>query len=588
LSSTETFPEPIPNRKTRRTTLIVYFSLAALTWGVFGQTIGHDFVAYDDQNYVYGNPEITAGITAHGFIAAFTKAHARNWHPLTTLSQMLDCQIFGLNPAGHHLVNVLLHTAAVLLLFSVLQGMTGAVWRSAFVAAVFAVHPLRAESVAWISERKDVLSGVFFMLTLAAYAHYVRRPSLRRYLCVALAFSLGLMSKPMLVTLPLLLLLVDYWPLNRFRRNGSTTSASPTTTVVEKLPLLLLSIICGAATLIVQRATIDYSNQLPLSARLSNAVISYIIYVGQLLWPAKLAVLYPYGNNYLPAAAVALGFTAIVAITVLTITLRQRFPYLFVGWFWYLTCLVPVIGFVQVGLQSHADRYTYLPHIGLIISITWATTAILKRINVGREVMIASATLVVALLAWRGWTQTTSWKNTESLWCHVLAVAPENEVAHYNIAEDLRARNDLDGAIAHYEAALKSFQNAIPVQCQLNPAIVHNALGNAFAQKNLFPEAETQYRLAITLQPDFADAHSNLGSVLAREGEFTEAIGEYETALRIPPEDAASHVRLANLLLLTGHDYLAMAHYRRAVEIAPNSADVKNAFAWALARETPP
>ena len=587
MNSRKTFSELLPGADRRYAIVFVYVMLAALTWSVFGQTIGHDFVAYDDQNYVYGDPDITAGITARGFIAAFTKAHARNWHPLTTLSQMLDCQVFGLNPAGHHLVNVLLHTAAVLLLFSVLQGMTGAVWRSAFVAAVFAVHPLRAESVAWIAERKDVLSGVFFMLTLAAYAHYVRRPSLKRYLYVALAFSLGLMSKPMLVTLPLLLLLLDYWPLNRFKDNGSTASASPTTTVVEKLPLLLLSVISGAATLIVQRATIDYSNQLSFSARLSNAVISYIIYVGQLLWPAKLAGLYPYGSNYLPGVVVALGFIFIVAITVLIFTLRQRFPYLFVGWCWYLISLVPVIGLVQVGLQGHADRYTYLPHIGLIISITWATTAILKRITAGREVMIASATLVVALLAWRGWTQTTSWKNTESLWLHVLAVAPENEVAHYNIAEDLRARNDLDGAITHYEAALKPFQNAIPVQCQLNPAIVHNALGNAFAQKNLLVEAATQYRIAIASQPDFADAHSNLGTVLARQGELTEAIGEYETALRIPPEDAASHVRLANLLLLTGEDYLAMAHYRRAVEIAPNSPDVKNAFAWALARETP-
>jgi tetratricopeptide (TPR) repeat protein len=587
MNSRKTFSELLPGADRRYAIVFVYVMLAALTWSVFGQTIGHDFVAYDDQNYVYNNDEIAAGITARGIVAAFTEPHARNWHPMTTISHMLDCQIFGLDPAGHHLVNVLLHTATVLLLFSVLHGMTGALWRSAFVAAVFAVHPLRAESVAWIAERKDVLSGVFFMLTIAAYVYYVRRPSLKRYLCVALIFSFGLMSKPMLVTLPLLLLLLDYWPLNRFKGEPSISPKSLAIAALEKLPLLFLSAMSGATTLIVQRATIDYSNQVSFLARLSNAVVSYIIYAGQLIWPAKLVVLYPYTSNYVSGFSVAISFISIVAITILAIALRRQLPYLSTGWCWYLISLLPVIGLIQVGLQSHADRYTYLPQIGLVISLTWIGTDLLRAITKRRELLVASASLIVALLAWRGWIQTSTWKNTESLWHHVLAVAPANEVAHYNIAEELRSRNQLNGAIIHYQAALKSSQNAPTTHCQLNPAIIHNGLGNAFAQKSLYTDAMTQYRMAIMLQPDFADAHSNLAAMLVRAGELTQATAEYEIALGIPPEDAICHVRLGNLLLATGNDHLAIAHYRRAVEIDPNSVAVRNALAWALATQPP-
>src|ERR1700720_3561642 len=294
MNSPETSPNLSPNAGQRYLVLAIYVTLAALTWIGFGQTVGHEFLAYDDQTYVYENPQITSGITVHGVLAAFTHAHARNWHPITTISHMLDWQLFGLAPAGPHLVNVLLHTAAVLLLFSVWHGMTAALWRSAFVAAVFAIHPLRAESVAWIAERKDVLSGVFFMLTLATYVHYVRRPSVKRYLCTALVFTFGLMSKPILVTVPLLLLLLAYWPLNRFSCERLAWRSSAMVAIFEKLPLLLLSAISSAATLIVQKTTMDYSNQLPFMARLSNALISYVIYVRQMIWPVRLAVFYPH------------------------------------------------------------------------------------------------------------------------------------------------------------------------------------------------------------------------------------------------------------------------------------------------------
>src|ERR1700737_2003180 len=291
--------------------VLVSLALAALTWAVFGQTLGHGFVAYDDQTYVYQNPRITSGITLEGLSRAFTRAHARNWHPLTTISHMLDCQLFGLNPAGHHLTNVLLHTAAVLLLFSALYAMTGAMWRSVFVAAVFAIHPLRAESVAWVAERKDVLSALFFMLTLGAYFRYARKASLKRYLWVISFFALGLMSKPMLVTLPLVPLLLDYWPLARFQgqasarpndKGGAEKSylAVPQRLIVEKIPLLFLSLLSAIATLIAQRQTVGYSEQVPLTWRLSNGLVSYIAYIGQMIWPAKLAVFYPHAADSLP------------------------------------------------------------------------------------------------------------------------------------------------------------------------------------------------------------------------------------------------------------------------------------------------
>jgi tetratricopeptide (TPR) repeat protein len=566
----------------RYVVLLVYVMLAALTWIVFGQVLAHDFVAYDDQTYIYDNPRITAGVTVHGVVAAFTQPHARNWHPLTTISHMLDCQFFGLEPAGHHLINVLLHTATVLLLFSLLHGMTAALWRSAFVAAVFAIHPLRTESVAWLAERKDVLSGIFFMLTLAAYVHYVRRPSVKRYLCTALVFTFGLMSKPILVTVPLLLLLLDYWPLNRFSRERLAWRSSAMAAVFEKLPLLLLSAISGAATLIVQKTAIDYSNQLPFMARVSNALISYVIYVRQMIWPARLAVFYPHASEAAGYEA-ALALVVISAITAFAIALRRRAPYAPVGWCWYLVSLLPVIGLIQVGLQGHADRYTYLSQIGLVVSLTWAAADLLKPISKRREILAGLAALIIGLLTWRGWIQTSYWKNTQSLWSHVLAVAPDNDVANYNIAEELCAHNRLDEAIAHYEKALNALSRNSASYCQLSPAIIHNAFGNALAKKGLFDEALLHYRKAVELQQDCADAHSNLATMLVRRGELSEAIAEYRRALEIPPEDAAGHVRLAALLAQTGRDDLATAHYRRALEIAPESVAVLNALAWTLA-----
>lgn len=553
--------------------LSIYLILATITWIVFGQTVGHQFVAYDDQNYVYENSQITAGVTLQGLGNAFTHAHARNWHPLTTISHMLDCQFFGLEPAGHHLVNVFLHLVALLLLFSVLREMTGALWRSAFVAAVFAVHPLRAESVAWISERKDVLSGVFFMLTLIAYLYYVRRPVLNRYVCLLIVFGLGLLSKAMLVTLPIILLLLDYWPLNRFQDDCSRPPLRRL--ILEKLPLLFLSAGSAVATLIVQKPTIAYADQVTLTARLANSAISYFIYARQLVWPTRLAVFYPYAGDNVSVLEVVLAVVCLVAMTVAIFFLRRRFPYLLAGWGWYLISLVPVIGLVQTGLQGHADRYTYLPQIGLCIALTWAVSDFLHDTFSRREMVIGLALISIVLLTWRGWLQTASWKNTDTLWSRTLAVDPNNEMANYYVARSMQDSDRVDDAIKHYEKALASVQAGSGKHYGLSPAILHTRLGNAYAEKQLFDDALAQYRDAIASDANFADAHTNLAAILLQRGNIPEAIAECEKALAIPPEDAANHVRLGTLLRQAGRSQLAALHYRRALEIDPKSVEAR-------------
>lgn len=551
--------KPVPTR----TLAAIYLALTILIWIVFGQTLGHPFVQYDDQNYVYENPEVTAGLTSHGLVTAFSGSHARNWHPLTTISHMLDCQLFGLDPAGHHFSSVLFHTLAALLLFAVLRAMTGALWRSAFVAAVFAIHPLRVESVAWVAERKDVLSAVFFMLTLGAYVHYARQPSVRRYLLIVLFFALGLMAKPMLVTLPLLLFLLDYWPLarNQIGKSGWWMS------IAEKIPLLFLSFLAAIATLIAQRTTVNYSEELPVAWRIGNALLSYVAYMGQMIWPARLAVFYPHAADNLSPWKVALAAVLLGGITALAFVWRRKRPYLLVGWLWYLVALFPVIGFIQVGLQGRADRYSYLPQIGLYIALTWALADWSLRWNRRGVVFAGAAAIVIGALAWQARIQTSYWKSTESLWNHTLEVTTDNDVAHYNVATLLLNRDQVDEAISHYQKALDIRSDNRETHYHLSVALLHTSLGNALARKGRLDEALVHYRKAVELRDDFADAHSNLASLLARKGETAEAIAHYEKALAVPPEDAPSHIRLAKLLLQLRRKDEAEAHYRRALEL---------------------
>jgi tetratricopeptide (TPR) repeat protein len=578
--------------RARSQAVLVYLSLTAITWLVFGQTLRHDFVNFDDHVYVYDDPLVTRGLTINGIVGAFTHAHARNWHPLTTISHMLDCQLYGLNAGGHHFTNLVLHTIAVLLLFRVLRITTGAFWPSAFVAALFAIHPLHVESVAWVSERKDVLSAIFFMLTVAAYVRYARAPSAGRYFLVAMVFALGLMSKPMVVTIPFVLLLLDYWPLRRFDKVALVESKGgiagwlnrrPNYLFLEKTPLLVLSALSCLVTIRAQDRATGLLAQLPLTWRLNNALVSYIEYVRQTFWPAGLAVFYPHPNDALSVWQVALAISFLLAISAMAILLRKKHPYVLAGWFWYVGMLVPVIGIVQIGEQGHADRYTYLPHIGLFLLIAWTAADFSTAWRLRRRYLWLVATTTIAVLSYIAVVQTSFWKNSEDLWNHTLSVTSNNDFAHNNLGFLFLRRGELDKAISHFETALKIRSGNSQPRYNLGTALVHTNLANALAREGRSEEAVMHYEEAVKLRPDYGDAYYNFGSVLFQQGRIDDAIAEWEKALAIQPNDAGAHTSLGNAFLKKGWPDKAIAHYQKAVEIDPREVNACNNMAWVLA-----
>jgi tetratricopeptide (TPR) repeat protein len=459
-----------------------------------------------------------------------------NWHPLTTISHMLDCQLHGLEAGWHHFTNVLLHTVAAILLFFALRQMTGALWRSAFVAAVFAIHPLRVESVAWIAERKDVLSGVFFMLTLLAYVHYVRAPSIGRYLFVAVVFAFGLMSKPMLVTLPFVLLLLDYWPLSRIRDPSCDIRRRLLTMVLEKIPLIALSAVSSAVTFFAQRGAVGWTEQLPVLARINNAVVSYVAYIWQMLWPVKLTVFYPHPEYRLPLWEIILSLLLLLGFTAAAIALRKRRPYFITGWLWYLGMLVPVIGLVQVGWQGRADRYTYLPQIGLYIVATWAVADFTALWRHQRTILSAAAILTIALLSWRAWVQTSYWRDSETLFTHALAVTSNNDVAENNLGIVFLRKGKLDHAISLLQAA---------VNLRPENAPAHDNLAKALLQKGQVADALVHYRKLLELQPDNIEVHNIVGTVLIQQGHIREGVEEWQKVLSIQPDNGNAMSNLA-------------------------------------------
>jgi protein O-mannosyl-transferase len=571
--------------KSRVADLFVCVGLVAVTWAVFGQTLTHDFVNFDDHVYVYENPLVVRGLSTEGIIGAFTQTHARNWHPLTTVSHMLDCQLYGLNAGGHHFTSAILHTMSVLLLFLVLKQMTGALWQSVFVAALFAIHPLHVESVAWIAERKDVLSAVFFMLTLAAYARYARAPSARRYLLVALFFAFGLMSKPMLVTLPFVLLLLDYWPLGRIGDQKSEVGGRLRKLITEKIPLLALSTFSCIVTLFAQRQGPSAIDQLSFLWRLNNTFVSYVIYIWQMLWPARLAVFYPHPNDRLPLVEVTAAIAFLVGVSLLVIYLRRTKPYLVTGWFWYLGMLVPVIGLVQVGEQAHADRYTYLPQIGLYIMIAWTVCdLLLKSMPRFRHALVGVlAAIALVSLGVRAFGQASFWKNSETLWNHTLAITGENDVAHNNLGFLFLRRGELDKAISQFQAALNIRSKSAETHYSLGAALIQSNLGNALARKQLWDEAIEHLQEAVRLRPDYADAYFNLGSVLFQQGRFDQAIAQWQKALEIRPRDAEAHRNVASALRKQGNVKEAISEYEQALSIVPEDSVALNNLAWILA-----
>jgi protein O-mannosyl-transferase len=520
--------------------------LLAITWAVFGQTFGHQFINYDDPLYVLDNAHVRAGLTWRGILWAFTHVHSQNWHPLTTISHMLDCQLFGVNPGAHHLMNVFFHSIAAVLLFILLAqttdgpisprdesvrlaDRTGGIWLSGFVAAVFATHPLRVESVAWIAERKDVLSGAFFMLTLIAYAAYTRKQSLGRYLTMSILFACGLTSKPMLITTPIVLLLLDYWPLNRFAR--STMSKL----VIEKIPLFALSVGSCVATLWAQNFALGSTQFLPLKWRITNAVFSYFEYVRQMFWPVDLIPFYVHPENRLELWRLLVAAVVLIALTAIAFIRRRKNPYLIVGWLWYLVMLIPVIGIVQVGLQGHADRYTYLPQIGLDIALVWLIWDLTKSWRQQKIVLSGASAFVVGALSILSWKQTTYWRDTETLWRHTLAVTPDSDVAHAGLGGILFVRGQIDESIDHYESALRLRDGNVAA---------HFGLGRALASKQKIDPAIFHFQKALSIQPDYIAASNDLGVLFASKGEIKEAIAAWQQSLSFDPEnaDAANNI----------------------------------------------
>jgi tetratricopeptide (TPR) repeat protein len=452
-----------------------------------------------------------------------------NWHPLTTISHMLDCQLYGLKAGWHHFTNVLLHTLAAIFLFTALQQMTGAFWRSAFVAAVFAIHPLRVESVAWIAERKDVLSGVFFMLTVLAYVYYVRSPRITRYLVVAFVLACGLMSKPMLVTLPFVLLLLDYWPLDRIKGEAWKR-------LLEKIPLVALSAVSSIATLLAQKGAVGWTEELPIFERINNAAVSYVLYIWQMFWPVNLAVFYPHPENRLPLWEIIASLVLLICVTAVAIILLKQRPYLITGWLWYLGMLVPVIGLVQVGWQGHADRYTYLPQIGLYIAITWAVADMTRLWRYRRAILSTAGLLTVVVLSCCAWIQTRHWSDSETLFKHALAVTTNNDVAENNLGIVYLGQGNVDEAISLLQAAVDLRSDNSPAQ---------ENLAKALLQKGRVSEALIHYRKLLELQPDNIEVHNIVGTVLIQQGRAREAIDEWQKVLTIQPDNGNAMSNLA-------------------------------------------
>jgi cytochrome c-type biogenesis protein CcmH/NrfG len=542
--------------------------LAALTWIVFGQTLHHDFVNYDDQRYVYENPRITGGLSARAIVWAFTHVHSENWHPLTTISHMLDCQLYGLKPGAHHATNVLLHAVGAVLLLVALFEMTGAAWRSAFVATLFAVHPLHVESVAWIAERKDVLSGVCFMLILLLYTRYARRPSFGGYITVMFLFACGLMSKPMLVTLPFVLLLLDYWPLTRIG-SGATAQNPPfaRSTIIklvsEKIPLILLSVCSSVVTFLAQRPAIGGTEELPILSRLGNAVVSYVAYIWQMFWPADLVVFYPHPENRLPVWQILAALIALIGFSAVAVVTRRRRPYVLVGWLWYLGMLVPVIGILQVGWQARADRYTYLPQIGLFILTAWGVTDSTRKWHHQREVLTVGATAIIIALTWRAWIQTSFWRNSETLWAHTLTVTHSNDVAENNLGTILLQQGRVDEAIARFE-------RAIEIRSQNAPA--HDNLAKAFLRKGQFADAMVESRKLLEIQPENLEVRNILGTVLIQQGRIREAVEQWQETLRRDPNNGNANSNLAWVLATCPEQSLRDGN--RAVQLAEEASQL--------------
>jgi len=624
--------------------------LVLLVIALYWPATGHDFVSFDDNEYVTANPHVQGGLSWQAVRWAFATPVSCNWHPATLLSHALDCQLYGLKPWGHHLTSLLLHALNTVLVFVLVRTMTRATWRSFFLAALFAVHPLRVESVAWVAERKDLLSGLFGLLTLWTYVRYaeaqeakakarngehptsnIQHPTSNEppdaprttrhaplfYGLSLLCFALGLMSKPMLVTLPFVMLLLDYWPLRRFASLeskvsslGSAPHALRTTqhatrntqhatrlTLLDKVPFLLLAAVMSAVTLVVQKqgGAVRAFQAYPLDVRCANALVAYCRYIGKLLWPAGLAVYYPHPGHWAPGL-VALAAVLLGTITALAVVLRHRAPFLLVGWLWFCGMLVPVIGLVQVGGQAMADRYTYLPCLGLLLVAVWGAYELARTFHFGRDASprrptyaaggrLGEASLPLSLLSLAGAAavlaccvtarqQLHYWQDSEALFRHALDVTANNSLAHNSLGTALDAKGQVEEATSQYREALR-----------LRPGYpeAHYNLGNVCAKQGKIEEAMNHYREAIRLNPAYCEAHYNLANLLAVNGRPAEAVAQYQAAISANPDYADAHFNLAMLLARSGKADEAIVEFQQAIRLRPGDADAHNFLGLALA-----
>ena len=608
--------------------------LALGTMAVFLPVTRNGFVDYDDADYVTANAQVQSGLKWENIVWAFKTGHASNWHPLTWLSHMADWRLFGAHAGAHHWVSVLFHTANTILLFLVLRRMTGALGRSALVAALFALHPLHVESVAWVSERKDVLSAFFFLLTLLAYVKYVSSVGCRVssvksgiqgsmfdvrcsmfWYCLALfLFACGLMSKPMLVTVPFVLLLLDYWPLQRvasgeWRVTGAGNQSSIPGLILEKVPFFILSVVSSVITFLAQKHGGAVSTSISLGARIANALVSYVRYLGKLFWPENLSVLYPHPGQW-PAMQVIVSGALLLALFAIVLVLAQRRPYLAVGWLWFFGTMVPVIGLIQVGIQSMADRYMYVPIIGLFVMLVWGISEALPQQSWRGKVMAMGSALALAVCACLTWRQLQFWRNSETLFSHATQATRNNYLAYNNLGFYLSGQGRVTEAMENYRMALKidptyedahnNLGRALAGQRKYAEAIlhyesalrvkpyhveVHNNLGNALAETGKTEAAIEHYLIALQQKPDHADAHNNLGIALAMQGKFDEAIGHFQQAIRFKPKYASAHSNLGNALAVQHRIGEAIMEYQESLRLNPEDAQAHNNLGNALAEQ---
>ncbi len=559
--------------------IVILLALAALVVVVY-LPVGHfSFVDWDDPSYITANPHIVGGLTWHNLAWAITTGYTPYWHPLTWISHLVDIQLFGLDAGAHHLTNLAFHLANTLLLFALLRRLTGEWAPSAFVAAVFGVHPLHVESVAWVTERKDVLSTCLLLLTIWIFADYARRPHWARYLAMTACFALALMAKPMVVTLPLVLLLLDVWPLGRFE----TTPAR--TLWLEKVPLVLLAGAVGLATIAIQQhvGALAGLAALPLSARIANATVAYVIYLRQAFWPAGLAAFYP--QQIRAAWRVITAALLLAGITAAAIRSRRTRPFVFVGWAWYVVTLAPVVGLLQAGEQAHADRFMYVPLVGLAIVVAWglprAAAAVWNDERSRRAVLGGVAVASVIALSVLAHPQVETWSTSYTLWQHALAVTDRNYIAYQKLAEAMRDDGRFDEATANYTRALA----LAPPNSPVYEAMVHNDLGLILVREKRPADAAREFTQATTLDPAFAEAQGNLGNALAAAGDLADAVEHFDDAIRLRPDLPEAQMGLGAALLREGKVQESAAHFSEALRLAPTLAEADNGLGAALALE---